>query len=275
MLVSSLLAVAFGPMRAAGLELLIAGSALLLAAAVRKEVTCMQRHSKRCALICGFFWIANFVFFWLAVSAARSNQELIVVGLLNYLWPVCTLLLTIPILKKQASLWLIPGLVAAVVGVLITKISTSPELSIARLFDDLNFFAYSCALIDAVAWGLYSNYSRKLSHPDGASLVPGYMIVASCMLLAYSSWEHTPLQANSSDWMLLIAWGLCSSLAFLFWDIGMRKGNVVAISSTSMLIPLFSTLITALLSGYGLSLGILLGALLVVSGSWLCSKGVR
>jgi hypothetical protein len=41
-----------------------------------------------------------------------------------------------------------------------------------------------------------------------------------------------------------------------------------------MLIPLLSTIITALLSGYGLSLTLIAAAALVVIGSSLCRRGV-
>jgi drug/metabolite transporter (DMT)-like permease len=56
--------------------------------------------------------------------------------------------------------------------------------------------------------------------------------------------------------------------------VGMRKGNVVTISVVSMLIPLFSTVITALLSGSGLTLYLLVAAALVVAGSALCRRSV-
>jgi drug/metabolite transporter (DMT)-like permease len=54
----------------------------------------------------------------------------------------------------------------------------------------------------------------------------------------------------------------------------MRFGNVVTISTTSMLIPLISTIITAHISGHGISTLLLISAGLVVIGSRVCRRGV-
>lgn len=54
----------------------------------------------------------------------------------------------------------------------------------------------------------------------------------------------------------------------------MRFGNVVTISTLSMFIPLFSTIITAVMSNHGLSPLLMVSAGLVVAGSTICRKGV-
>jgi drug/metabolite transporter (DMT)-like permease len=76
------------------------------------------------------------------------------------------------------------------------------------------------------------------------------------------------------DWLLLVGWSCAAAVAYLFWDVGMRFGNVVTISTTSMLIPLLSTIITAYMSGHGISTMLLISAGLVVIGSRVCRRGV-
>jgi drug/metabolite transporter (DMT)-like permease len=208
------------------------------------------------------------------VSAVANPAELLVVGLLNYLWPSFTLVLAIPLLGKQPTKWLPLGLLIVFAGIVLAKFSTSPNASFSELFESLNVVAYSCAVLDALAWGVYSNLSAKLSHPAGASGVPIYMVVASLLLLSVSQVIEPPSSPATSDWCLLVGWALASGLAYLSWDVGMRKGNVVTISVVSMLIPLFSTVITALLSGSGLTLYLLVAAALVVAGSALCRRSV-
>jgi drug/metabolite transporter (DMT)-like permease len=274
-LVMNVLGAAFGPIRAAGLELGIAGAILAVSAYTRGDLKRIGLHSRRCHLVCGTFWIFNLILSWLAVSLVYSNGELLVTGLLNYLWPSLTLLLSIPILHKRANGWLLPGMAAVLLGIGLAKVATAPEGATHNVLSHLNAWAYTAAVLDAIAWALYSNYSRKLSNPDGASAVPAYMLVGSFILFGASF--VVPEEAHNptfGDWIILVGWSFGAALAYLFWDVGMRFGNVVTISTTSMLIPLLSTLITAYISGHGMSTTLLFAAALVVVGSRICRKGV-
>ncbi len=273
-LVMSLLSTAFGAMRAAGIELLIAGMFLLAAAAARGDLRKIFLHSRPCLILCGVFWILNNVLSWVAVSTVTSSAELLVVGLLNYLWPSCTLLLAIPLLGKRPTRWLPVGLLVVFFGIALAKISTSPNAEFSDLARSINVIAYACAVLDALAWGIYSNLSAKLSHPEGASGVPVYMVAASLLLLCASQVLEPPASPTTNDWCLLVGWALASGLAYVSWDVGMRKGSVVTISVASMLIPLSSTIITAFMSGYGMTLYLLVAAALVVAGSAVCRRSV-
>jgi hypothetical protein len=274
-LAMNVIGAAFGPLRAVGLELGIAGIVLFLSSWIRGDLKGIFLHSYRCHLVCGSFWILNFTLSWLAVSFVHSSGELLVTGLLNYLWPSLTLLLAIPILGKRAAWPLIPGLVAVFIGLLCAKVATAPSGELRDAITHLNSWAYSLAVLDALAWALYSNYSRKLSNPKGTSAVPAYMLVGSVLLLIISARIEPPSSQLVSQWALLIGWSLGSAIAYLFWDVGMRFGNVVTISTTSMFIPLLSTIITAAASGHGLTPTLVVAAALVVAGSALCRRGVR
>ena len=274
-LVMNMLASAFGPLRAAALELGIAGVILTTSACIRGDLRRIGLHSLLCHLVCGSFWILNLTLSWLAVSCVNSKGELLVTGLLNYLWPSLTLLLSIPILHKRANGWLFPGMAAVLIGLIVGKLATAPEGATLEALIHLNPWAYSLEVLDAIAWALYSNYSRKLSNPEGASAVPFYMLIGSGILLGTSGLlSEEPHAPAIFDWGLLFVWSVATALSYLFWDVGMRFGNVVTISTTSMLIPLFSTILTAYVSGHELSAMLLIAAALVVVGSRICRKGV-
>ena len=273
-LVMNLLGTAFGSLYAAGLELGIAGVLLACSTWVRGDLRRIGMHSRLCHVVCGGFWLLNVTLSWLAVSLVHSKGELLVTGLLNYLWPSLTLLLAIPILKKRANGWLIPGMAAVVIGIILGKVATAPEGATQDALMHINPWAYSLAILDAVAWALYSNYSRKLSNPQGASAVPFYMIIGSVLLLAASGLSEESRNPLLFDWVFLAVWSIAAALAYLFWDIGMRFGNVVTISTTSMLIPLLSTILTAYVSGHSISFALIIAAALVVVGSRICSRGV-
>lgn len=273
-IVMNKLGASFGPLRAAGLELGLAGSILLCAAWGRGDLGRMIKHSRRCLLVCGSFWFLNLTLSWLAFASVRSSGELLVAGLLNYLWPSLTLLFAIPILHRRATWVVVPGIAFVLTGLILGKFATAPPEASRDALMHINPLAYSLAILDAIAWALYSNLSRKLAHPEGASAVPVYMLVTSVALLFASACFETPREVAPSDWILLLAWSLATALAYLFWDVGMRFGNVVTISTTSMLIPLLSTIITALISEHEISPALLTAATMVVVGSSICRRGV-
>ena len=273
-LVMNRLSIPFGPLRAAGLELGVAGAILFIAAGIRGSASRIWGHSPRCLSLCGLFWSLNLILSWLAFASVTSSGELLVAGLLNYLWPSLTLLIAIPILGKRMNWLLGPGLAAAFAGIILGKIATAPDDATTDALMRINVVAYSLAVLDALAWALYSNLSRKLSNPNGASAVPLYMLVTSALLLIMSSSIEAPSNAAFSDWLLLMVWAVATAVAYLCWDIGMRFGNVVTISTMSMFIPLFSTIITAVISGHLLSPLLLFAAGVVVVGSAICRRGV-
>lgn len=275
MLVMHRLSVPFGPLRGAVLEFGIAGVLLFLVSFFRGTTTRMWAHSPRCLLLCGSFWFLNVTLAWLAFAAAESSGELLVAGLLNYLWPALTLLLSIPILGKRANKLLVLGLGTTVVGIVSGKIATASAETTLDAFTRINPVAYSLAILDAIAWALYSNLSRKLSNPEGASSVPLYMIVTGVVLFVASISVGEPYGATLGDWLFIFVWAVATAAAYLLWDVGMRFGNVVAISTISMLIPLVSTVITAVASGHGVTLPLLGAAVLVVVGSSVCRRGVE
>lgn len=273
-LVMNRLSVPFAPLRAAGLELGMAGIVLVAVATLRGHLPLSWAHPLRCHLLCGLFWLLNLTLSWLAFANVNSSGELLVAGLLNYLWPSLTLVLAIPILGKRATWILLPGLAAVLLGLVLGKVATAPPGATSEALMHINPLAYSLAVLDAVAWALYSNLSRKLSNPQGASAVPLYMLVTSALMLIISTYVEPPHQATAPDYALLLCWSVATALAYLFWDLGMRFGNVVTISILSMFIPLLSTIITALVSGHGISILLVVAAALVVGGSSICRKGV-
>jgi drug/metabolite transporter (DMT)-like permease len=265
----------FGPVRGAGLEYGIAGIILSGIGFFRGTNGRIWSHSSRCLFVCGTFWFLNVTLAWLAFAAAKSSGELLVAGLLNYLWPALTLLLSIPILGKRPHKILAVGLVVTLAGIVVGKVATASTETAVDAFSRINPVCYSLAILAAIAWALYSNLARKLSNPEGASAVPLYMVVTGVVLLIASSWLAEPYGATGGDWLIMTGWAVGAAVAYLFWDIGMRFGNVVVISTMSMLIPLVSTVITAVASGHGITLPLVGAAALVVFGSDLCRKGVE
>ena len=172
-------------------------------------------------------------------------------GLLNYLWPAFTLLFALPLLGYSGRWTLWPGMVVAIAG---TIVATAPTggLSwsgwVSRVGS--NPLPYGLAFVAAIAWGLFSNSGRKWGPEKGIGALPLFVLVTGLLLTVLRLTAH-----EQPHWSLeavgLVLWVSIFpiSLAYAFWDIGVRTGSMVVLASLSYLIPALSTLISTLFLG--------------------------
>lgn len=236
---------------------------------VSEEIQQMFRLPTKYLLACGACFSLHLVFFYSAIGLAPTPEAVIVVGLLNYLWPSAIFIFSIPILKKKASWLLIPGMLAAFLGIALT--STHGKFSLEQLFGGgkNTLIAYAMATIDAVFWGLYSNFNR-LWGKDGANGIPLFMVASGLILGLLSVFDkQEPVWSVPAVSCIVLLAIFPTALANWFWDLGLRKGNAELIVSGCYFIPIFSTIITGLFLKVSLEFSLLLGCALVTIGSFL------
>ena len=81
---------------------------------------------------CGALFVAYTTCYCLAVGLATDRAQVLAVGLVNYLWPSLTLLLSVPILGYRARWFLVPGMLVATAGMVVATTAGS-GLSLAGL----------------------------------------------------------------------------------------------------------------------------------------------
>lgn len=227
-------------------------------------------------LVCGTLFVAYTVFLFPAIGLATTRQQVLEVGLLNYLWPTLTLLLTVGILHKRASPWLIPGTLLALTGISWVLIPAG-ESSILSLSTNLlgNPPAYGFAMLAAVSWALYSTLTRKWAggQPGGAILIftPATavaMLLVGCLVDEPGTW-------NQRAGLEVVVLGTATVLAYGLWDHAMRKGNVVLVVAGSYLTPMFSTIISCGYLGIRPDPQLWWGCLVLMAGSFISWRSVR
>ena len=102
---------------------------------------------------------------------AKSRQQVLEVGLMNYLWPALTIVFSLFLLNKKAGPLLFPGALLAVVGIFFV---IGQEVSISWTSFTGNFagnpLAYSFGLLAAIFWALYSNLTRRWAERSGGGV---------------------------------------------------------------------------------------------------------
>jgi drug/metabolite transporter (DMT)-like permease len=223
---------------------------------------------------CGTLFVTYSACYCLAVGLAADRTQVLEVGLINYLWPSLTLLLSIPLLHHGARWFLLPGMLAATAGVVLAT-AQSGGLSPAGLWANASAHAlpYGLALAGAIAWALYSNLARRWGGEGGG--VPLFLLASGLVVLPFrfvlreaSSWS--PRVAGEFLYMAVFV----TVVAYVSWDWAMRKGDMVLVAALSYFTPLLSTLFSAVYLAVVPGPAIWVASVLVIAGAALCRLAV-
>lgn len=232
--------------------------------------------SRRYVFGCGFLFVLYTVLLFLAVGSVRDRQQVLEIGLINYLWPAATVLFSLLLLGQQANLLLAPGTVLALAGEFLV-ITQGDRVSWGAFAGHVRVspVPYALALIAAVAWALYSTLTRRWSRPQAGGAVELFIPASGLTLLALSL-----LSPGPSVWTVraageAAALGVCTVLAYGLWDAAMRKGRLLLVVVFSYFTPLLSTLVSSVYLAVTPSLRLWAGCLLLVTGSLVTWRSVR
>jgi drug/metabolite transporter (DMT)-like permease len=196
---------------------------------------------------CGVLFLGYTLLVYLAIGWAKSPQEVLGVGLLNYLWPTLTLVLSLVLLGKKSNWILFPGTLLALAGVFLVVTQEKP-VSWQALSTNLvsNPGAYSLALAAAAAWAIYSNLTRRWAGGRREGAVVLFLPITAIVLVLICCLLDEPREWRYRSLVESLFLGSATYVAYTLWDNAMRRGNVVMVAAASYLTPLFSTIVCCL-----------------------------
>ena len=246
---------------------LIAGAALLRNPARRRAL--WQLPGKY--LVWGSALFAGYtLLLYLAIGHAHSRDQVLEVGLMNYLWPSLTLLLSLVILGAAANWILIPGTILALAGVFLVM-TNGAHISWDSLAHNagVNPVVFLLAAAAAVCWALYSNLARKWAGGCQGGAVSIFLAVTALLLLAISCAVTEPRHWTLRAGAELLFQGIATYASASLWDHAMRHGNVTAVAAASYFTPLLSTLISCFYLAVLPGPKLLIGCVVLITGSVL------
>jgi len=237
-----------GPLTAGAAVYLIGGVFFLLRLAISpRRIRRTAALPRRYLFGCGGLFVGYTAALYLVVGLAQNREQLLEIALVNYLWPTLTVLGSLPLLKKRASFWLGPGTALALTGVFLVM---TPEDGVSwRTFAQhaqSNPAAYALALAAAVAWALYSNLARRWSAPGTGGAVDLFIPASGLALLALRLILPEPTLWTVRAGIEAVALAVITTVAYLLWDLAMRRGNILLVAACSYFTPLLSTLVSCL-----------------------------
>ncbi len=265
-----------GPLTA-GTAVYLIGSTFCVASLVRRKTAIggLLRDSPRYVFGCGGLFVLYTTVLFLAVGSAADRIQTLEIGLVNYLWPTATVLLSLALLNQRANRLLLPGTALALAGeFLVITQGDSVSWSAFRGHLQANPAPYALAFVGAVSWGLYSTLTRRWSKLEPGGAVELFIPAAGLMLLILSllSDESPAWKARAAG--EAAALGAVTVLAYILWDLSMRKGNLLFVAACSYFTPLLSTVVSCVYLQVTPGRRLWGGCLLLVAGSLLTWRSV-
>jgi len=260
-----------GPLTAGASVYLLGGVLYLLwlrrrGTPVRQVLSLSQRY----VWGCGSLFVLYTVVMYIAIGSAADRRQVLEIGLINYLWPTATILLSLVILNKRANLLLVPGTLLALVGEFLA-LAQGEQVSWSSFWGHLrmNPAAYACALTGALSWALYSNLARRWARPASGGAVALFLPATGLALLILRLFwpESSTWSGRALGEAIVLAVG--TVLGYGLWDLAMRKGNLSLVVACSYFTPLLSTFVSCLYLQVMPGWRLWLGCLALVGGSLL------
>ena len=235
----------------------------------------VKRFPRAYLLFGSLLFVSYEVCLSLSLGYARSATQAIEVGMVNYLWPSMTIILSALVTRQRCSLLIVPGLVLSVAGIC-QVLAGDHQLSYAEISNNLasNPLSYGLAFSGAIIWAIYCVVTRQIARgSNGITLF--FMLTALALWVKYFS---TPQPEMIINLRVLVSLGLAAmamGFGYAAWNTGILHGNVTILATASYFIPVISALLAACILRASLSIGFWQGAAMVSLGALLCWWSTR
>lgn len=261
----------FGPLGGAALIYTVSATCLCLIRGLPKPGSLPTGY----LFVGGALFIGYEICLALAIGLAHTRSQALELGLINYLWPCLTIVLSLWINGQRSSRWLWPGLGVTLCGIVLVM-QDGTGGSLASMGDNIlsNPLAYGLAFTAAIVWALYCNVTRRYS--GGKSAVSLFFCASATLLwIMYLLSDSPALSFSLASTLPLLFMGIATAAAYSAWNYGIQQGNMTLLATASYFTPVSSALLASLWLGLHPSLAFWQGVAMVVAGSLICWLATR
>ncbi|MFH0955129.1 MAG: DMT family transporter [Candidatus Micrarchaeota archaeon] len=180
--------------------------------------------------------------------------------IINYLWPLMTVLIAIPLLHESFSIRKLGATVLSLAGVWIV-VSNGNIFSFR--FD--NAFGVALAFSGAVLYGLFAVLGKKSKIDKTSSMLAYCAVTFALSLISVPVFSRIPaislLQLIGTAWL-----GICIGIGFWLWFLALHYGDTAKISNLAYLVPFISLVFVYVLLAEEIMWFSIAGLVLIVAG---------
>ncbi|SDG61727.1 DMT family transporter [Sulfitobacter delicatus] len=188
-------------------------------------------------------------------------------GLIAYLWPLLIVVFSGLLPGEQLRRGHVIGAVLGFAGAALIIAGGGKGFSAAHLP------GYGLALLCALTWSGYSVLSRRVGSAPTASVAVFCLATAALSFPLHLLFEETILPDHALGWAAIAGLGLGPvGLAFYVWDIGVKRGDIQLLGTSSYAAPLLSTIVLVVAGAAAASATLFWAALLITGGALIAAR---
>ena len=188
-------------------------------------------------------------------------------GLIAYLWPLLIVVFSGLLPRERLRAGHLIGALVGFSGAALIIIGGSGG------FAPQYAGGYALAFLCALTWSGYSVLSRLVGTAPTATVAVFCLATAALSLPLHFMFEETVWPETKLGWASILGLGLGPvGLAFFVWDIGVKRGDIQLLGTSSYAAPLLSTLILVVAGVAAPSVTLLWAAILITGGAFIAAR---
>jgi drug/metabolite transporter (DMT)-like permease len=205
----------------------------------------------------------NDYFYFEAFKYAPASH----VDLINYLWPILIIIFSGLFTKEKINIYAKLGCFISFFGVYVL-IAYDANLPFRQHF----LHGYLYAMLDAVIWAGYVVLCRKNKELH-SEMIGAYCFIGMVLSMISHIKFETYIAPSFIQWISLISVGIfAQGLAYVLWEMGIKKGDLLLLSTSSYFTPIGSVTLLIFFSKAQYSHTLLVATLLVSLGALMTTK---
>ena len=205
----------------------------------------------------------NHLFLYMGIDRMEASQAFII----NYLWPIMSVVFGCIILKERMTLRKGIAIVLSFVGIIIVT-ANGNLLSIG---EDTLIGALFC-VTNAVAYGLFAILNKKKNYNQLFAMMI-YYLSATIICFVYILFAGSNLAVNGLQFAGLVWMGIfTNAFAFLAWALALKIGDTAKVSNLAYITPFLSLVWTTIILGEPFNVNSLIGLGVIMLGIFIQIK---
>lgn len=200
------------------------------------------------------------LFLYLGINTLQASQAFII----NYLWPIMTVIFACIILKEKITIKKIIAIIISFIGVIIVS-SNGNLLNIEKS----SIIGTIYCILAAISYGLFSVLNKKQNYNKYISMML-YYLTSFFISLIYCVCAKKIFIPEMNQLLGLLWIGVfTSAIAFTSWAFALEKGDTAKVSNIAYITPFISLVWTSVLLKENLNIYSVLGLIIIILGIFI------
>lgn len=197
-----------------------------------------------------------YVFYYAGTDILPASQAFII----NYLWPIMSVLFACIILKEKLTFKKIIALFVSFLGVAIVVGGDLKGFTSQMLLGAL------CCVLGAVSYGVFTSLNQKFSYNKSMTLMVSYF--ATFAITSLINFINGDIFVSSGVQILGFLWNgiFTVAIANTLWVVALENGKTVKVSNLAYITPFLSLIWTSVFLHEEIKINSLIGLVVIIAG---------